>query len=302
MRYRQWTDVVYTRFLGEGAATTAVWKRMGVLGSPLVATPANAHGAGDTHHLRSLPCGGALVRLLDEQCNAINLIAEDMVDDLLAAGFDGHNFSRIPNGIPLRALPPERATNPLCFLAVGRLTPQKGYDVLLRSLARLGVGLRGTRIRIIGDGPERDRLHALAHELGVEDSVEWLGELPQDAVNRHLYTAHAFLLPSRYEGMSNAGLEAMERCLPLVMSRCGGLDRYIDPETGWVVPVEDETALADALANAVAAGPHRLAMMGAAARRCVERKFDMQIVGERYLNLFEHLCGRGFPSRTRDPV
>lgn len=292
VRYRRWADVVYTRFLGEAATTTAVLKAARVLDTPLVATPANTHGSGDTLQLRSLPFGASLVRLLDRQCDAINLIADDMVGDLHATGFDGHNFSRIPNGVPLQAPPSGRKSKPLRFVSVGRLTPQKGYDVLLRSVARLRERLGDTRIQIIGDGPERDQLQALAHELRVDNLIEWLGELSQETVVRQLDAAHAFLLPSRYEGMSNAGLEAMERCLPLVMSRCGGLDQYIDTEIGWVVAPEDEAALADALAQALAAGPERLAKMGAAARRCVEREFDMRVIGKRYLDLFEQLRER----------
>src|SRR5690606_7036866 len=88
---------------------------------------------------------------------------------------------------------------------------------------------------------------------------------------------------------SNAGLEAMERGLPLIMTRCGGLDRYVDSDTGWVVPVEDEAALADALLQAMAAGSEGLARMGARARSCVEREFDIRVVGARYLDLFDRL-------------
>jgi glycosyltransferase involved in cell wall biosynthesis len=292
LRHRRWADVIYTRFLGEAAATAALLKASRLLSIPLVATPANAHGAGDTQQLKSLPFAAALIQLLERHCDAINLIAEDMTGELRAAGFSGANFSRIPNGIPVRALPSIQKATPLRFVAVGRLAPQKAYDVLLRALARLRDRLGDTCVWIIGDGPERDRLHSLARELQLDAAIEWLGELSPAEVALRLDAAHAFLLPSRYEGMSNAGLEAMERGLPLVISRCGGLDRYVDAGMGWVVPKEDEAALAAALEQALAAGPERLATMGATARRCVERQFDMQVVGQRYLALFEQLCER----------
>src|SRR5690606_21832999 len=123
--------------------------------------------------------------------------------------------------------------HPLQFVAIGRLAHPKGYDVLLRAVARLRTQLSDVRILIAGDGPERERLHALACELQADGIVEWLGELQQEEVVSQLNAAHAFLLPSRYEGMSNAGLEAMERGLPLIMTRCGGLDRYVSSDIGW---------------------------------------------------------------------
>ena len=289
LRHRRWADVIYTRFLGEAAVTAAALKAARLLPTPLIATPANTHGVGDASHLSSTPFTQRLVLLLDRHCDAINLIADDMVEELLGMGFSGRNFSRIPNGIALRASSSMRAPAPLRFLAVGRLAPQKGYDVLLRAVARLHGRLGDTRIRIIGDGPERERLRTLARDLQLDESVEWLGELRPDAIAQHLDTAHVFLLPSRYEGMSNAGLEAMERGLPLVMTQCGGLDRYVDASMGWVVPTEDEPALADALKQAFAAGPVHLAAMGAAARRCIELEFDMRKVGLRYLQLFDQL-------------
>src|SRR5690606_27287192 len=145
----------------------------------------------------------------------------------------GRNFSHIPNGIPIGKPRTPRLDQPIQFVAIGRLATPKGYDILLRAVARLRSQLSGVRIRLVGDGPERERLHALACELQVDGIVEWLGELQQEEVASQLDTAHAFLLPSRYEGMSNAGLEAMERSLPLIMTRCGGLDRYVSSDIGW---------------------------------------------------------------------
>ena len=292
LRHRRRADIVYTRFLGEAAATAALLKAAGVLDMPLVATPANTRGNGDTNLLRSLPFGARLIGLLDRQCDAINLIADDMVDELKGAGFSGANFTRIPNGIPLGPLPVRADTAHPRFIAVGRFTPQKGYDVLLRAMARVRDRLAPRQVWIVGDGPERERLLALAQQLGVADRVAWLGELPQPRVAELLGEAHLFLLPSRYEGLSNAGLEAMERGLPLLLTQCGGLDRHVDASMGWVVPPEDVDALANALDQALAAGARALAEMGGRARRHAETTFDMAVVGQRYLALFEALRER----------
>jgi glycosyltransferase involved in cell wall biosynthesis len=301
LHHRRWADVVYTRFLGEAAATAALLKAVGALRAPLVATPANTRGNGDTNLLRSLPFGRRLIRLLDRHCNAINLIADDMVDELRTAGFSGANFSRIPNGIPLGVMPMRAAAAMPNFVAVGRFTPQKGYDVLLQAMSLVRDRLAPGQVWVIGDGPERERLVALSNELQVADRIVWHGELPQSRVAQLLGQAHLFLLPSRYEGLSNAGLEAMERGLPLLLTQCGGLDRHIDASMGWVVPPEDVAALADALRKALATGPQGLLEMGGHARHYAERTFDMAVIAGRYLALFERLR-EGKPGITCGPA
>lgn len=294
LRYRRWADVVYTRFLGEAAATAALLKAAGLLRTPLIATPANTRGDGDTNLLRTLPCARWLIRLLDHKCDAINLIASEMSEELREAGFSGSNFSHIPNGIQVRELPAGVPRSMPRLLAVGRLSRQKGYDVLLHALARVREHIGEGQVAIVGDGPERGRLLTLTAELNLSDKVVWLGELSQQQIAGQLEQSNVFLLPSRYEGMSNAGLEAMERGLPLILTRCGGLDRYIGPEMGWVVPSEDERALSDALAEAVTMEVGALSGMGQRARQCIVQNFDMNIVAHRYIRLFETLVsGRG---------
>lgn len=300
LRHRRWMDVIYTRFLGEAAATASMLKAAGLLQQPLVATPANTRGDGDTNLLRSLPLGHHLIRLLDQNCDAINLIAEDMVDELRDAGFSGANFSRIPNGIPISPLPdPTRASAPR-FLAVGRLSRQKGYDVLLRALARVREQLSPGQVEIVGDGPERESLLQLSTELHLVDQVVWRGELSQREVTLRLEQSHLFLLPSRYEGMSNAGLEAMERGLPMILTHCGGLDRYVTPDMGWVVTPEDVESLSGALSEALTLDIEALSSMGLRARECVVKTFDMKIVAKRYLALFQSLASGSTRNEATD--
>jgi glycosyltransferase involved in cell wall biosynthesis len=289
LQHRHWADIIYTRFLGEAAITTALLKQVGLIRAPLVATPANTHGKGDASFLRSIPFAKKIIRLLDNECEAINLIADDMADELKAAGFSGQNFSHIPNGIPLRK-PQDRpqAAMPR-FVAVGRLAPQKGFEVLLRALTLISESLQPKQIRIIGDGPERERLEALANDLRVANLVEWLGELTQVQVAEQLALANVFLLPSMYEGFSNAGLEAMERGLPLILTQCGGLDAHVGTNTGWVVPPGNSVALAGAISHAISLPTERLSAMGAHARALVEHNFDIKVTARRYIALFESI-------------
>lgn len=285
-------DLIYTRFLGEAAATVSVLKRLRLLTVPLVATPANTAGAGDANFLAELPFGRRLVRLLDSQCDAINLIAPAMAGELRGIGFSGRNFTEIPNGVAVRDAPVRSQVRKHRMLAVGRATRQKGYDILIDALSLNRNALQPEAVRIVGDGPERMALQAQAKALGVDHAITWLGELDHDAVLHELEQTQVFLLPSRYEGMSNAGLEAMERGVAMLATRCGGLDTYIRSDMGWVVEPEDAGALAAAVNEALAATPAMLADMGARNRALVLQYFALRAVAARYLALFERLIGK----------
>jgi glycosyltransferase involved in cell wall biosynthesis len=288
LRYRRRFDVIYTRFLGEAALTASLLKQLHMIDMVLVSTPANTGETGsDAQFLAGLPCKRRLVRLLDKRCNAINLIAPAMMDELCGLGFSGRNFAHIPNGVSIHATPPPGSLRPHRFLAVGRIARQKGYDTLIEAMRLIRDQLQPGLVRIAGDGPERASLQARAKALDVNHAIEWLGELSHDAVLHELEQAQVLLLPSRYEGMSNAGLEAMERGLAMLMTRCGGLDAYIQPDMGWVVEPEDTKALAAAMSLALAATAPTLAAMGERNRAYVLQHFDLPMIATRYLALFE---------------
>jgi glycosyltransferase involved in cell wall biosynthesis len=290
LRYRGRHDVIYTRFLGEAALTVSLLKALRLLDVKLVSTPANTGGTGsDTQFLASLPCKHWFVRILDTQCDAINLIAPAMVQELRNVGFTGRNFTHIPNGVSIRETPPSTLLRPHYFLAVGRVARQKGYDILIEAMSMIRDQLQPGFVRIVGDGPERALLQAQARAAGVDHIIEWLGELSHDTVLHELEQARVFLLPSRYEGMSNAGLEAMERGLTILMSRCGGLDTYIQPNMGWIVVPEDAKGLANTMCQALATPVPTLAAMGERNRAFTLQHFGLLQIAARHLALFESL-------------
>jgi glycosyltransferase involved in cell wall biosynthesis len=290
LRYRGRHDVIYTRFLGEAALTASLLKSLHLLDVKLVSTPANTGGTGsDTQFIAGLPCKHWFVRLLDTQCDAINLIAPAMVKELRNVGFTGRNFTHIPNGVSIRETPPSTSLRPHYFLAVGRVVRQKGYDTLIEAMSMIRDQLRPGLVRIAGDGPERFLLQAQAEAAGVDHLIEWLGELSHDAVLHELEKARVFLLPSRYEGMSNAGLEAMERGLAILTSRCGGLDTYIQSDMGWTVDPENARGLANTMCQSLATPTPTLAAMGERNRAFTLQHFGLPQVAARYLALFESL-------------
>ncbi|HEY5802378.1 MAG TPA: glycosyltransferase family 4 protein [Lysobacter sp.] len=294
----RWADIIYTRFLGEAAATAAVLKQLGLLDGPLVATPAGAGPSGDVAFLRTVPFSAALTRLLDRHCDAINLIAPRMKEDLLEAGFEHARVTTIPNGVtvlPLQANPGNGSIRGIC---VGRLVHQKAIDTLiLAASAAGGLGGRMT-IEVIGDGPDREKLIQMAQDHGVASTFSFTGELQPHEVRRRLVSADVFLLPSRYEGMSNAALEAMEAGLPMVLTRCGGIDTYLDDDMAWIVPVEDVGSLSAALDQASQRSREHLRQMGAACRRLIEQDFDIRSTSGKYISLFSELIDESRRARS----
>ena len=132
------------------------------------------------------------------------------------------------------------------FITVTRLVSQKAIDVLLRAAAIVFAKLPEWRLAIIGDGPLREELQALAGELGIASHVDWLGYL--DDPIPYLKAAKFFVLTSRFEGSPNALLEAMACGLPSVVSAASpGPLELIGDDAGLIVPVEDAEATAAAI-------------------------------------------------------
>src|SRR5207245_2236045 len=140
--------------------------------------------------------------------------------------------------------------------AVGRLVPQKGFDVLLEAFARLDAP--EVDLLIAGDGPERRRLEALRERLGLGARVHLLGAVDRATVASLYRGARLVACPSRWEGLPLVCLEAMASGRAVVASRVDGIpDAVGDGETGLLVPPEDPVVLAAALGALLEDGPRR---------------------------------------------
>jgi glycosyltransferase involved in cell wall biosynthesis len=168
----------------------------------------------------------------------------------------------IYNCSALQADTPSLPAQPV-VLAVGRHVAQKGFDLLLRAWADVMRCLPDARLRIVGDGPLRAEHEALAAQLGVMASVEWLAPTPQ--IERLYREAAVFVLPSRYEGMPLALLEAQALGVPAVAFDCQtGPAEILTAETGRLVPASDVPALSAALIELLSSASLRAAMGRAA--------------------------------------
>jgi glycosyltransferase involved in cell wall biosynthesis len=168
----------------------------------------------------------------------------------------------IYNCSALQADAPAHVAQPI-VLAVGRHVAQKGFDLLLRAWVDVARQRPDARLRIVGDGPLRAAHEALAAQLGVADSIEWLTPTPQ--IERLYREAAVFVLASRYEGMPLALLEAQALGVPAVAFDCPtGPAEIVTAETGRLVAAGDVPALSAALVELLAS-PSLRADMGRAA-------------------------------------
>lgn len=156
--------------------------------------------------------------------------------------------------------------------SVGRLDAQKAHWVLVEALARLKNRVPA-RCVILGDGPRHAALEALIHRHHLEGRVILLGE--RDDVTAWLSSLDAFVLPSAWEGLPNALLEAMALGLPVVASRVDGVPEVVeDGVNGLLVPPRDPVALAKKLADLCSDAGAR-ARMGEAAKQTIARRFTL---------------------------
>jgi glycosyltransferase involved in cell wall biosynthesis len=170
------------------------------------------------------------------------------------------------------------------ILGVGRLVPQKGFDVLLEAFAITEVP--GMRLVIAGEGFERENLVRRAAELGIVDRVDLVGAVGRKQLVALMLGATAFALPSRGEAFGIALLEAMAAGVPAVAAASGGVPEMArDGENAIVVDVENPGALSFALARLID-DPELRAKLSAGGRKTARELAWTRIV-ERYDGVYE---------------
>jgi glycosyltransferase involved in cell wall biosynthesis len=190
----------------------------------------------------------------------------------------------IYNGVPDFDAPPvDRPVPGPTIGSIGRLSPEKGLDVLLRAL----VDLPGVTAVLVGDGPERDALEQLALELGVADRAIFTGRVPESRV--YFPVLDVYVLASRNEGLPLALVEAMLASRPVAATDVGSVSEAIaDGETGLLVPPDDAPALARAL-RSLLDDPARAAALGEAARARAVEAFSAQAMARQYEELYDEV-------------
>jgi glycosyltransferase involved in cell wall biosynthesis len=199
--------------------------------------------------------------------------------------------SVLPNGVDLTLFSPavEWAPNPEAprIAFVGRLAPVKNVSGLLRAFSMLRADFSDARLRILGDGPQREELASLARELGIGDAVTFEGASPRQRVAEVLrHWADCLVLPSFVETFGCVVIESLACGKPVVATPSGGPEEIlIGDELGKLVPIGDVQALAEGLKKVVMglreSDPLRL-------RESVRSRFSVEAISEK---LRQTYCG-----------
>ncbi len=200
--------------------------------------------------------------------------------------------SVIYNGLPHPGItPPPLPMDPPQLLCLGRLSPEKGFDLAISAFARLAGDFPKLRMVLAGDGPARTDLEEQADTLALGDRIDFLGWVPSDSVFELISQATILVIPSRTEGLPLVAIEAMLTERPVVATRVGGLPEAVeDGQTGLLVEEDDLQGLVGAVAQLLE-NPSRAEQMGRAGRRRSLERFnwDDHVVAE-YNALYHKLA------------
>ena len=232
-----------------------------------------------------------------------HIVAERHVEKLRPAGLDV-----VPNAVPLidplpaderRRLRMELVGDPdrPIVLTLGRLTRQKGYDILLQAFATVHQSHPDACLLIAGSGPDHEVLTALAASLGLNEHARLLG--PRSDPERLLGAADIFVSSSRWEGLPLVVLEAMAARLPVVATSVGDIPRVLTENTGLLVPPDDAGALAAELGRLL--GDVGLRQnLGQGARARIESEYSVEVWCERLLAVYADVIALGRKGLSHD--
>lgn len=235
------------------------------------------------------PARGAILRAIT-QADALIAVSQGLKDGLVALGAPEAKVAVLRNGVDLDAFQPpaDRASTRAelglgagpVLLSVGHLIERKGHDRIISALP----ALPGHRLLIVGAGPDRAALVALAGRLGVADRVRFEGARPHALLPTYYGAADALVLASSREGWANVLLEAMACGTPVIASPAWGSREAVrSPEAGLVLPDAGPAAIADGVLRLFSAPPDR------AATRAYAEGFGWEATTQGQLDVFRQV-------------
>lgn len=198
----------------------------------------------------------------------------------------------IYNGLRPPALKPVVVpASPFVFMA-GRVEKEKGFDVALRAFGGIRAAFPELRLKLAGDGKALVELRALAEELGLSRSVDFMGWLGPEEIPDLIAQSRLVLMPSRWEEpFGLVALQAMQLAKPVVATRVGGLPEVvIHRETGLLVPKEEPDEMAQVMME-ILRDPALDSAMGQRGRERAEQVFSFERMVDEYEALYQSIQG-----------
>ncbi len=293
VRYKKCYSIIHTFQIGYTSCMSILLAL--VFRIPSLIKVASSGIGGDIQIAKKTPWG-KLCLLMAKRATRIIAVSDNVKKELMEEDVPFDSIESIVNGVDLelyelyrdkpamrrRMKLPDKST----IVYTGRLSTEKGVDVLVRSFALL-VKTQPCQLLIIADGPELEAVARLIAEHNLDGSVMLVSNAGE--VAPYLNASDLFVLPSRYEGLSNALLEAMACGLPVISTRVGGSRDIIeDGVNGLLVEVDTKDLLCDAMER-VLRDRQLAANLGANAKATIEAKHDIRKIANAYINLYRDL-------------
>ena len=259
-------------------------------GTPLVCTLHTSHFLRLADNPVVAPALGKLIELSD-----YNFAASKEIADVGEALGPSISVETLVNGVETEIFRPVEGTHPRAgrrwrLVVPRRLFPKNGVEFFVRALPLVAARADVDAI-VVGDGPERERLEALARELGVAERIEFLGARPHADMPGLLCSADLAIFPSLMEATSVAALECMACGLPVAASAVGGLPQIVDDGVGGLFPPGDPEGLAAKVVELLSTGG--LAERGVTGRERVVAMWSNERLVDRHLAVYGKLADAG---------
>ena len=239
---------------------------------------------------------------VDQMClpryERVICVSDDLLESCLECGVPAKNLVLVENGIDAedyrrtRSIAEAKASlgfpaSRFLVGAVGRLSTEKGFDLLIRAIHDLVRKGEDVQLAIVGEGDERANLERLTAELGLQDRVKLPGW--QTDVRGYFEAMDAFALSSHREGLPNVLLEAMALEVPVVATRVNGVPRLVqDGRNGLLVEAGDADALTTALLALIRNAALR-DLFNAAGRRTVEGRYSFPTRMQKLKRIYDEM-------------
>ncbi|MDI6896449.1 glycosyltransferase family 4 protein [Methanocella conradii] len=224
-------------------------------------------------------------------------VSEWVKHDIEKYHIDGRKIVTIHNGINVGSFKPTSAMSvrrrygiegPM-LLFVGRMITQKGVPYLIEAMPMVLAKHPDAKLLLVGRGSSLEKLKRKVNAMGLEKSVIFSGYMGEEDLKEAYGTCDIFVLPSVWEVLPIAILEAMSSSRPVVCTNAGGNAELVkDGVNGYVVPMRDPRALAEKV-NALLDDPEKMRAMGRAGRRLAEEEFDWKLIAARTKEVYEDL-------------
>jgi glycosyltransferase involved in cell wall biosynthesis len=258
------------------------------IGMPLVST---VHGYVKAKFPKKMWVYELLDRVFLKRFDAIVLVSKKMRE--IPAFRKCKKIHVIENGISGSSSLPKSLLEAKVYqlLAIGRLSPEKGFDYLIRAIAELNRNATICKLTIFGDGGLRDSLLALIDDLGQKDNITLAGFVAD--AQQHFHKYQLIVMPSLTEGIPVTLLEAMRNQTPIIATSVGGIPEVVGPNYQFIMKSASVSAVVKKVSEWFSTAEAHKREIVEDNYRCFSERFSAEKMADRYMNLYASVISAG---------